>query len=309
MRRQSDPLVTVITPCFRQGHLLPEAIACVLNQSYQSVEMVVVNDGSDDDTEAVTRRYGNAIRYVRQENAGLSAARNSGLRVAEGRYVLFLDADDLLHPEAISWLVEAVGGVDNALGIMGFRVFTSNPDVGEDFVHPAYPLLPTLLHVNHAPPMVYLAPTRMVRAAGGFWPGARYGCEDWDLWIRLALDGATPRFVPRVGGLYRRHPGTMSTKYVLMHWARTEVLARAHQAILERPDLAPWRSEIPGLRERIANYSFRAARGAARRGWFALAARSLARLAHFRGLSVTSRAVGHPGLRRLRGVGSPSGAV
>lgn len=279
------PLVSVITPCFRQGHFLGEAIESVLGQTHPRVEMVVVNDGSDDDTDTVARGYGEKIKYVRQENAGLPAARNAGVRVAVGTYLLFLDADDMLLPSAIAWLVEAVGGEANALGIMGFRLFTSDPDVGEDIIPPAVPLLPTVVRDNPAPPLAYLAPAQVVRAVGGFSTDLTYGCEDWDLWMRLSFRGVSPRFVARVGGLYRRHAGTMSTKGIVMDWARTEVLDRACKTILRRPDLAQWRIEVPSIRSRIVKLSLRVGWRAARCGRLALSGKALLRSIEYGALS------------------------
>jgi glycosyltransferase involved in cell wall biosynthesis len=106
------PLVSVIIPCYRQGHLLPEALESVLAQTYPAVEAVVVNDGSPDDTDEVVHRYLPRVRYVRQQNRGLPAARNAGIRASSGQYLLFLDADDLLYPKAVEWLVEAASRPD-----------------------------------------------------------------------------------------------------------------------------------------------------------------------------------------------------
>jgi glycosyltransferase involved in cell wall biosynthesis len=93
------PLVSVIIPCYKQAEYLAGAIDSALAQTYSPVEVVVVNDGSPDDTEKVALSYGDAIVYVGRANGGLSAARNSGIACAKGRFLKFLDADDHLHPE------------------------------------------------------------------------------------------------------------------------------------------------------------------------------------------------------------------
>src|SRR5918995_1252705 len=93
-------LVSVVIPCYNQAHFLVEAIESVLAQSYPRFEIVVVDDGSTDDTSEVAARYP-GVRYVYQNNQGVSAARNSGLARSEGEYVVFLDADDRLLPEAL----------------------------------------------------------------------------------------------------------------------------------------------------------------------------------------------------------------
>src|SRR5256885_924618 len=99
-----DALVSVIIPCYRQAQFLPAALDSVLAQTHLDIEPIVVNDGSDDDTDAVARRYGSRISYLRQGNSGLPAARNAGIRKARGKFLLFLDADDLLHPQAVQRL-------------------------------------------------------------------------------------------------------------------------------------------------------------------------------------------------------------
>jgi GT2 family glycosyltransferase len=95
------PLVSVVIPCFRQAHFLDDSIGSVLEQTYARLEVVVVDDGSPDNTQAVVGKY-RGIRYLRQRNAGLTGARNAGFRESRGEYVLFLDADDRLLPGAIA---------------------------------------------------------------------------------------------------------------------------------------------------------------------------------------------------------------
>jgi glycosyltransferase involved in cell wall biosynthesis len=93
-------LVSVIIPCYNHARYLGQAIESVLDQSYPRVEIIVVDDGSTDHTTQVAARY-SGVHYVRQENQGLSAARNTGLRQSRGDFPVFLDADDLLLPGAL----------------------------------------------------------------------------------------------------------------------------------------------------------------------------------------------------------------
>jgi hypothetical protein len=87
-------LVSVIVPTYNRAHLLPAALDSVVAQTYRNWEIVVVDDGSTDDTESVVRRYGDGVRYVRQENRGVGAARNVGIAHARGDLLAFLDSDD-----------------------------------------------------------------------------------------------------------------------------------------------------------------------------------------------------------------------
>ncbi|AHF65671.1 glycosyltransferase family A protein [Pseudomonas cichorii] len=114
-----EPLISVVIPAYNYASLLPRAIDSVLSQLADDVELVVVNDGSTDDTRQVLddyqTRHASGLTVVHQANAGAAAARNHGVRLARGRYALMLDADDELLPDALAALRKAV---------------TDNPDVG-----------------------------------------------------------------------------------------------------------------------------------------------------------------------------------
>ena len=99
----STPRVTVVIPCYRQAEFLSDSVASVCAQSFVDLEIVIVDDGSPDDTAEVAERLAAAypnrrIRLLRQANQGLSASRNNGIAAAAGEYVLPLDADDLIAP-------------------------------------------------------------------------------------------------------------------------------------------------------------------------------------------------------------------
>jgi glycosyltransferase involved in cell wall biosynthesis len=223
-----SPLVSVVIPCFRQGRFLAGAVESALAQSYPSVEVIVVNDGSDDDTEEVAGRYGDRIRYVYQTNRGLAGARNAGLAQARGEYLLFLDSDDLLHPEAVAWLVGAAGGRDDVLCSAGYRRFADGqgPATGTDVLPPrAASPGGQLLSMCFGPPHSFLSPRAKVAALGGFDAGPA-GCEDYDLWVRLVLAGCEVAPVFRVAAYYRQHPASMSTSGQLMGTGCAAVLRR-----------------------------------------------------------------------------------
>lgn len=97
----SNPLVSVIIPNFNYGHYLKSSIESVLNQTYDNIELIVVDDGSTDDSVAIAAVYGQELKLIRQSNAGVSAARNSGIAHAKGTYICFLDSDDTWLPEKV----------------------------------------------------------------------------------------------------------------------------------------------------------------------------------------------------------------
>jgi len=96
------PKVSIIIPTYNRAHYLPEALESALNQTYPNIEVIVVNDGSTDNTEAALAPYIRHIRYVRRENGGCAASKNTGLEVATGTLITNLDDDDRMHPERIS---------------------------------------------------------------------------------------------------------------------------------------------------------------------------------------------------------------
>jgi glycosyltransferase involved in cell wall biosynthesis len=96
------PLISCIVPVFNGERYLAETLDSISAQTYRPLEIIVVDDGSTDGTAAVAARYGDQIRYIRQDNAGAPGARNRGLSIAQGAFLAFLDSDDLWHPEKLT---------------------------------------------------------------------------------------------------------------------------------------------------------------------------------------------------------------
>src|SRR6267142_4272392 len=100
--RSDAPLVSVVIPNYNCGRFLAETLESVFAQTYPNVEVIVVDDGSTDDSLNVLESFAARVRVVRQANQGVSAARNAGIRESRGAFVAFLDADDLWHPEKLT---------------------------------------------------------------------------------------------------------------------------------------------------------------------------------------------------------------
>jgi glycosyltransferase involved in cell wall biosynthesis len=105
----SEPSVSVVIPCYNQAHFLAEAIESALAQEQGQIEIVVVDDGSTDNAGEISKRYPK-VRYLRQENRGAAAARNTGIAASSGEFLVFLDADDRLLPGAVDAGVQAFRG-------------------------------------------------------------------------------------------------------------------------------------------------------------------------------------------------------
>ncbi len=121
---ESAPLVSIIIPTYNDGPVVYQAIDCSLNQTYENREVIVVDDGSTDDTEyRLNNKYNNRIIYVRQDNKGPGSARNTGIRHASGKYLQFLDSDDLLDPDKIKIQIEKLQNIpENALSYCDFAI-------------------------------------------------------------------------------------------------------------------------------------------------------------------------------------------
>jgi glycosyltransferase involved in cell wall biosynthesis len=124
------PLVSVMIPVYNGEAYLGEAIESVLQQAYRPIEIIVVDDGSDDDSGEVAARYGSVVRYAKQDRAGNGAARNRAIGLATGELFTFLDADDRLAPGTIPRLVDELEQDQNLEAVYAHvREFIS-PDVG-----------------------------------------------------------------------------------------------------------------------------------------------------------------------------------
>lgn len=113
----ADPLVSIIIPCYNSERWVSQAIESCLRQTYQPLEVIVVDDGSTDGSLQVIQKYAEHVIILTGPNQKPSAARNKGFAVSTGDYCLFLDADDYLAPDTVEALVEAVMAKDNCVGV------------------------------------------------------------------------------------------------------------------------------------------------------------------------------------------------
>jgi len=206
------PEISVIIPAYNQSRYLGEAIRSTLAQSFGDFEVVVVDDGSTDDTKAVALAFDDRrLRYVYQANRGLSAARNTGIRHARGAFLTFLDSDDLFMPDKLALLSSALRE-NPALGLVaGQAVLIDHLGrfVGETFdkgppSDGSELLLGNPLHVGS----VLLRREWQERV--GLFDETLRSYEDWDLWLRLARSDCPMGWVPRPVSLYRFHGEQMT---------------------------------------------------------------------------------------------------
>ena len=223
--------VSLIIATFNHARFLPVAIDSALAQTLGGVEVIVVDDGSTDDTPAVLSRYAQRVRVIRQANRGLAAARNAGLAVARGTYVSFLDADDVAMPTKLAEQV-ALLDASPTVGWTYCDVLIETVATGhemrasERFGYGGRTvdgwLFAELIHGNFIPAIAPLIRRTALDSAGGF-DDRLTALEDWDLWLRLSLV-AEARYSPAVLVRYRVHPGGMSEDRSRMDENRFRVL-------------------------------------------------------------------------------------
>lgn len=184
--------VSVVIPTYNYGRFVGEAIRSVLDQTHAAAEIIVVDDGSTDDTADVVREFGGQMKYVRQENAGVCAARNRGVRESNGELIAFLDADDTWEPTKLEKQVAKFES-DPAIGLVhcGMREFDDETGQtlkvhltgGEEGV--AENLLLWEGPVIVGPGGTVMVSREAFDAAGGFDERMKVG-EDWDFCYRVA---------------------------------------------------------------------------------------------------------------------------
>ena len=220
MSSTATPLVSVVIPVFNAERYLRESIDTVLSQDYPEIEIIAVDDGSSDNSPAILEEYADSIRIVRQENAGSARARNAGIRCANGKYVAFLDADDMWHSAKTriqvahleenpdvglvynDWLVinegdeHRISEVMDAVQDDGTREI--DPDESGWLYHKL--LLDSLVHTTAA-----MMRKSVIDEVGFFDEALRKG-QDYDYWIRASR---VTRFdkIDRKLSIYRIHQG------------------------------------------------------------------------------------------------------
>jgi glycosyltransferase involved in cell wall biosynthesis len=300
-REGEKALVSVVIPCWNQAHYLGEAIESVLSQRYPSLELVVVDDGSEDNSYEVAARYP-GVRVVRQSNSGVAAARNRGLAESAGEYVVFLDADDRLLPQALEAGVRELSAHPEAAFAAGMP-----RDIGRDgrVVREARQPFVTRDHylklleecfIWSGSSLVYRRPA--LEAVGAF-NERLVAADDYELYLKLARDFPVVCH-EEVVTEYRRHGSNTTRNAGLVLSSQIQVLNGQRRRLRDRAERAARRLGIRNTRakqgealvERVANAWRRREWNAVLRGL-----RTLARWDPGAFLRYRRRGVGMPGAR------------
>jgi len=230
-----DELVSVIIPCYNHAHFLGEAVESVLGQTYPHIEIIVIDDGSTDDIAQVMTAYP-SIRYVRQDNMGLSRARNAGLAHSNGAYVLFLDADDHLFPDAVDIGVRTLAARTDCAFTFGLVLKVGTNQGLNVLSHNQNYDYKTLLQRNVIENPGSVLYRRWVFGEIGEFDAANSPAADYDLYLRVARRfSILCHHRPVVH--YRRHGANMSENARVMLASTLTVLKKQRRHVQGNQEL------------------------------------------------------------------------
>lgn len=203
----------MIIPCYNQGNYIKDAIDSVLNSDYENFEIIVINDGStDSDTVKILSEISHPkIKIIHQENLGLPAARNNGIKIACGDYILPLDADDKIHAKYIRKAAEILdNNPDIGLVYCDYQTFGSETRLS---IMSDYKGFARLLVKNNFVVTSMFRKNDFIKV-GGYKDEMKDGLEDWEFWITLCEKGIKPYKIPETMFFYRKYGShTMSGKF------------------------------------------------------------------------------------------------
>ena len=202
--------VSIIIPCFNNATYIGDAIRSALSQTYPEIEVIVIDDGSTDGSDAVIARFGGSIVHLRQENSGACVARNRGLDVANGTWIKFLDGDDILMPDCVERQIAVAQGRSAVI----FGDFNLLHEDGHVEPHPTHEASSGLSKGDKAGLKTFfyslvlisttLYPVHILRRIGGFDPLVKRGQEQ-ELHLRLYGNGVDFEYQPLICFSYREH--------------------------------------------------------------------------------------------------------
>ncbi|MBE9062560.1 glycosyltransferase [cf. Phormidesmis sp. LEGE 11477] len=208
-----EKLVSVVVPCFNADCWIGEAIDSCLNQTYSNVEIIVIDDGSTDNSLNIIKSYGDRVRWESVPNKGSNSARNKGFSISKGEYILFLDADDYILPERIEKQVKQLEktGADVVFSSVksqkhlpnGTLVYGKSSD--ERFYLPGDDIVFSLLTGRRLAHTLSPIFTRDAVANSGGWDANITCSQDRDFILSVALSGAKFSFLPGYYSIYRQY--------------------------------------------------------------------------------------------------------
>jgi glycosyltransferase involved in cell wall biosynthesis len=251
----SGPLVSVVVLCHNYGRFLPEAMESALAQDYGELELLVIDDGSTDDSLAVAARYEKRARVLSQPNQGLARTCNRGALEATGEYFVFLSADDILEPSYVSELMSALQRSQEAsFAYCSARLFGAESGIAPARPFSAFSLVRGRNYINGSA----LTRRRDYLAVGGYPEDLGEGAfDDWDFWLTMVEHGHRGTYVPKPLLRWRRHEqGSKNPPSRGTTDAETARVRARHADLLTRASGPPYAFDrLVGLADRLFRIS------------------------------------------------------
>jgi len=229
------PTVSVILPAYNQAQYLSDAVSSVLDGTYPDFEIAIIDDGSTDDTPIIAKRFTDPrVRYIYQENRGLAGARNTGIRNTTGKYIAYLDSDDLFTAEKLEILTKKFEAEPEFGLVAGQNILIGDDgtELDEIFDTPL-PEDGAQLLLGNPITVGSVLLRREWQEKAGFFDESLRSYEDWDMWLRLAKLGCKMGWVPKPVYYYRFHNAQMTRDDRQMTTATFAVLDK----VFQEPDL------------------------------------------------------------------------
>jgi len=244
-----QPLVSVIIPAYNASVWIAETILSVLAQDYKDYEIIVIDDGSTDDTAVIVKRFKDKVLYIHKQNGGQSSARNLGIRAARGKYIAFIDADDLWTKDKLrlqvellestnrQWVYSDALAFDNQNGNILYKFSEISKQFEGDILKNLYkacfiPMLTTMIHRD------------VFTTIGLFNENASMrNREDWEMWLRIAANYPVV-LIPQILAYYRVHSTSATGNENLTSRMNGLISVIQEAAIRERDRLGPMKNTI-----------------------------------------------------------------
>lgn len=206
---EASPLVSIIIPAYNHANYLQQAIESVLRQDYPNVELIVLDDGSTDNTREVLQQYTGRFYWETQENIGQANTLNKGWKMAKGEILSYLSADDVLMPKAVRTSVRYLeANPDVVLTYCDFNLIDPNSHVIRPVRTPVFNYKDMLVKLA-CPPGPGAFFRRAAFDAAGLWDSSIKQMPDYDYWLRLGLQGPFLR-IPEVLAGFRVHDASQT---------------------------------------------------------------------------------------------------
>jgi glycosyltransferase involved in cell wall biosynthesis len=204
-----NPLVTIVIPTYNTGYYLKSAIDSVLYQDYPNIELIVLDDGSTDDTQSILEGYRCKFFWEKHGNIGQAETLNKGWRISKGDILSYLSADDLLRPNAVSTAVQYLNEYsDIVLTYCDFNLIDPNSKIIRRVSAPNFDYLEMVKRLICQPGPGVFFRKRAFDRTGGWNPEFRQ-MPDYDYWLRLGLNGPFKR-IPQILASFRIHEKSMT---------------------------------------------------------------------------------------------------